>query len=161
MDCDRAINNRLAFGHSRSNEATTLIACLFDLLQAHLLSRKLLAHGATQKAVLIEDTYDSQVSRVVPDEDIFLDKGCKREIEIPMPLEADSILVHATRFGNREQEEIELLSRVRHAGQEATRFPTILGLAPGLAMNPMVIIREQPVAKSFLKSGSTSPLVCR
>src|SRR5690242_13104450 len=100
MNCDKVFHDCGACGKSSPDLFAALTSRLFDLLQAHGLSRKLLANSTTQKAVLIKHMNYRHVSRVVANEDLFFDIGSQSRVDIALSLKADAILLHPARLGH-------------------------------------------------------------
>ena len=113
------------------------------LLQADRLAGQLLADGPAEEAVLVVDADLGQVARVVADRHRLADVGRQRQVEVAEALEADAVLLDPARLGDGQQQQVELLQRVRQARQEAARLPALLGRDARLAVDALVVVVEE------------------
>ena len=67
----------------------------------------------TQEVVTEVDAQFGHVARIVADREILADIRGERDVEIAQALKVNPILVYTTWLGDGEQQEIELLERVR------------------------------------------------
>jgi len=100
MNGNELFNDSGAARKSSFDLLATLGSRSLDLLQADRRASQFLTNSTTHKAILIKDAYLSHVGWVVPDQHVFFDIGCQRRVDVAMPLKADTILLHTTRFGN-------------------------------------------------------------
>src|SRR6266487_877235 len=141
----------LAFGEGCLDLLAAGGSGLFDLLQTDRLSREFWANRPTKKAVLREHADLGHVRRVIADQDLLFDIIGKPRIDIAVSLKADPILLHATGLGHGQEQQVELLLRIRHAGQKPTSFPSLLWHAFCFTVDPVMIVRKQPGPKVLFK----------
>ena len=56
-------------------------------------------------------------------------------------------------FGHGQQQQVELLERLRQPRQEAARLPARLRRHPGLAVHPVVVVLEEEAVEPLVQLG--------
>ena len=97
---------------------------------------------STQKRTAKIDPQFCHIAWVVANDDVLTDVRRQGRVEIAEPLKMNAIRVNATRFGNGEQQQVELLRRLWQPRQKTISLPTRLGRNAGLAMRALVIILD-------------------
>ena len=83
---------------SCSNLLVTLGPRLFDLFQAHFSVAEFGTNRPTEEAILIEHMDLPEVSRVVSNENLFLDEGRQGDVHVAMALKMNAILLDPARL---------------------------------------------------------------
>src|SRR5512135_1944597 len=99
------------------------IAGADDLAEGHGLARQLLADGAAEEAIVIEEADLRHVARVVAQHDLLARIRGERQIAVAQPQESNAALMDATSLGHGEHEQIELFERLRHLREEPAGIP--------------------------------------
>ena len=115
-----------------------------NVTQRHGLTRQLRTHGATQEGVIVEDADFRHVPGIDPEGHGFPHVGRQRGREVAEPLEVNAIGPHVPRLRHLNQQQIQLLQRVRHARKKAVGFPALDGghLRVGMVA-PVIDVEEE------------------
>ena len=101
-------------------------------------SGELSADRTAQKSVFVEDAYFRHVPWIDSQGYGLADVCGKRCRDVAEILEVNAVNSHLARLGHLNQQQVELLQRIRHSGQKPVRFPAFnrwrLGLCVVAAM---------------------------
>src|SRR5205823_3828672 len=120
-----------------------------DIAQRDGLARELGTDCATEKLLLMEEPDFAEIARVVAQHDTLADIGGEDRIDIAHALEVHAIRLDFPRFGDRQEEQVELLQGFRHARYEAALLPALLRRDLGFAVRPGMVLAQE-VAEAAL-----------
>ncbi len=83
--------------------------------------------GPAQELVLVKDTDFGHVPRVKPQRHRFPNVCRQRGRKVSQALEVNPIDAHLTRLGHLNQQQVQVVQRVRHPRHEALGFPAFGG----------------------------------
>ena len=90
-----------------------LVSGVNDLAQGDRRPRQFLTDGSAQETVVVKDPYFGDITRIVPEDDRLANVCRQRGVQIALPHKSDPIATHGAWLSHGQQQQVQLLERVR------------------------------------------------